>query len=566
MYKLLTLIKVYMRYFIAISLYISTLLSANAFASSSSDNDYQADNYELFVTSKRPIYSSRSFGKISKEDLAIIKNIDLKRTSCNDDANCSLNCANAAALSGYIYYHVKYKFESELAGIESIAADKLEQCIAGNNDPKYHLAILHLEKLKTQFFSKTLSKALAQNKIKKVVVANKNKTFDEKLFFEKFKISDSAKYKDNTKQEMSTFKNNFTDVVVSMVTLANYCSLKDKSCSAKTRSLDYRSLSFYNILFSGLYGLEAERNAANYLLDNVLRVSKNKAIEKKSSFSVYRYIREYPEEHWSPAMLVADSFAKELLNRNSHKILDIPRRLYCTANNKDNPFINYSACEYFSALYYGDFHMVAIYDLIFTESVQLNLAYQTLSVDDIWAKLYMENEAKNPQNPKVGSLIQYILVNYMMNYSASYKKCLSANAKTYTYNYEKITEMKNRWGFTLNSWNTHTSESFKVNPNLVPIYETSPFIMSTKGNDFQVLIQTLNTENEAISRTEERYGLSHIGSNSILNTLDSFMKTTPCDSHIALKMEEQLIAYNEVRKEYDVIIAKQPFVSILFDR
>lgn len=550
-----------------ILLFLVIIFDVNAYNSDIAADSHKPYSYELFVTSGKPLYNRRALGRFPKQAQPIIENIELVRTSCNKgDVSCHLSCVNAEALTGYLFHHVKAKFQSDLTGIENITSDNLNQCLSGSSNPKYSLAEKYLKDLKAHVYSKALDKTLGENKFKKVITGKGIQKSDDSLFFAKFEIAKDAKFDDFAKQKKYDFDSNFTDVVASMATLGNYCALKDRRCIRKATNTTRAGWGFYNTLFSGLHGLENERWAANKILDSTLRVSNDKEYEKKLQPTIYKLIREYPKQDWSTAMQIIDNFAKELLKTNSHEALDTPGRLYCSEDNKANPFIGYSACEYFSAMYYGDYHMVATYDLIFTESVQLNLAYKTLTVDDIWAKMYMASEAKNPKNPKVGSLIQYILVNYMMNYSSYYGQCIKPNAKTYTYNYEKITEMKDRWGFTLNSWSSHSSESFQVNANLVPIYEESPFRMTTKGMEFQALIQTFNTKNEAIKKTEQRYALTHIGSNSILNSLDKFMLKNRCDSNISIRLENKLIEYNELRKQYDAYIDKQPFTSILLSR
>jgi hypothetical protein len=108
---------------------------------------------------------------------------------------------------------------------------------------------------------------------------------------------------------------------------------------------------------------------------------------------------------------------------------------------------------------------------------------------------------------------------------------------------------------TLNSWSSSRNESFKVNPNLVPVYESSPFRMNTQSVGFQNMLQSIRTKTSITNALEKKYGIQRLGSNEILKSLASVMSKNQCDSDVAKKLETRMIEYNDARRKYD------PYVS-----
>jgi hypothetical protein len=519
----------------------------------------------LYVTSGKKLFSGRSINNMPKEAVIIVKELLKVRSTCKKgDEACHLSCANSISMSQYLHIHYSGKMMMDLSGIEARTLDYVNSCLNNSSAQVSPPLVFFMKQMKAGEFTRQLNKILGGQRTAKIPVPDHLQAFAGEEFFDAYEIDSDIEYHAKGFKYETKLTSSFDDVLTAFVTLENYCPVNERGCIRQLMNGKHNiTWSKLNTLYATVYPEKIKQEAALTLLVQEFGTLDYEGHPPIQSNSVYTHLKKQPEKYWPVALLTLEKFAKEIIALQPSRETQTAVRLYCEQKSDTNPFFGLDACEYLSAIYFGDFLMAAKYDLLFSEGTLLEYQQKVLAKDDIWATLYLQQKENNQNNPRTGSLIQFILLNYMMEYNFLYSSCLQSDATIYTYSYDKVTEMKNLYGMTLNSWTSNRTESFKVNPNLVPVYEISPFRMNTKSVGFQNMLQSMEAKTPITNLLENKYGIKRLGSTEILKSLAHVMLKNKCDSDIAKKLEIRMIEYNDVRRQYDPYISQFKYNSFL---
>jgi hypothetical protein len=124
---------------------------------------------------------------------------------------------------------------------------------------------------------------------------------------------------------------------------------------------------------------------------------------------------------------------------------------------------------------------------------------------------------------------------------------MSDKAKTYKYQDTKVTEFKNRYGYTLRSNTTTRERSYKVNPDWVPIYDRLKLRFSEEGTGMMSMLDLMYSKIDTVKSAEYNYGEKRPKLKNVLQDIYSFMRQNKCNSSEAKKFDSRLKELNEFR-------------------
>jgi hypothetical protein len=242
-------------------------------------------------------------------------------------------------------------------------------------------------------------------------------------------------------------------------------------------------------------------------------------------------------------------------------------RKYCEPSAKGkNPFYGFPACEYASAIYYGDFETAIAIDHrsaqpmadLFNKMAQATYRFSNGQVNPV-AHL-INGDMSSLGESRVSrlmrdnwSLVSMMFEFYLLSYQTSYPQCISPQASTYTLTRQKTTYYKNRYGFVIDrKQHDPVSYHYKVNPKFLPVARTLSFDAEKM---FIATTADLVSRSQQLNRYDAYY--SGEGTENASHSIDAAVKfmskvtdSFECNSGVTRKLEDRMLEYFHFKGKY----------------
>jgi hypothetical protein len=503
--------------------------------------------YHQLLNSTYPRYNNTSKALIKQGLFQVSQIINICKTTQRSD--CYLSCSNAAASLNSLDTLLTRKISEPK--LEELTVDYIEQCMALAK-PYYDVDSLSITKLnkalKDNVFTAPLTK---RKKIDIYGVQSKTNKEQERLF-SKYPIDQSAPYLNVNSKSSFTIRPSYSDTLDAFITLSNYHPESVKESCNLTYGLDssIKLPQALKVIYDNHYTELDKKNAATDILNYTYRRSDNVTTDKslrKIESCITRW-QQLPKEKIPEKLEILSMFEEDLFAIAPSRGMKSNNRKYCDSSlkNKGNPFLKLTECELLSSIYYRDFEKVVMLEKLWVEPVLQN-TINLSNGDDIISTFVRNHNQSLLNNSEKMSMVPLIVINYLTDYPVLHRSCMSDKAKTYTYQDTKVTEFKNRYGYTLRSNTTTRERTYKVNPDWVPIYDKLKLRFSEEGSGMMSMLDLMYSKIDTVKSAEYNYGEKRPKLKNVLQDIYSFMRQNKCNSSEAKKFDSRLKELNEFR-------------------
>ncbi|MFT7006139.1 MAG: hypothetical protein ACJAXJ_000641 [Colwellia sp.] len=506
-----------------------------------------AKYHQLLLNSTYPRYNdtSKALFKHGLFQVSQIKNI------CNTTqrSDCYITCSNAVSSLNSLDTLLTRKISEPQ--LEQLAANYIEQCIVLAK-PYYGGDISRMVKLNTALKKQEFTAPLSKNMKSAHYGVQPKQNKEQEALFNRYPLESNAPYLNIKPKDNFIIRPTFNETLDAFVTLSNYYpdSVKEE-CNLKFGADPRHKLpQALSAIYDDNYTEIDKKNAATDILNFTYRRSDNAATDKslrKIESCITRW-QQFSKEKTPEKLEILSMFEKDLFAIAPSRGMKSNNRKYCDSSlkNNGNPFLKLTECELLSSIYYRDFEKVVMLEKLWVEPVLQN-TINLSNGDDIISTFVRNHNQSLLNNSEKMSMVPLIVINYLTDYPVLHRSCMSDKAKIYTYQDTKVTEFKNRYGYTLRSNTTTRERSYKVNPDWVPIYDKLKLRFSEEGTGMMSMLDLMYSKIDTVKSAEYNYGEKRPKLKNVLQDIYSFMRQNKCNSSEAKKFDSRLKELNEFR-------------------
>ncbi|WP_299073198.1 hypothetical protein [uncultured Paraglaciecola sp.] len=259
------------------------------------------------------------------------------------------------------------------------------------------------------------------------------------------------------------------------------------------------------------------------------------------------YITQASHSFLVPQIVTMRKFLHHAFNWHPEETQRNDYRYYCESAGKkaQNPFINSKgACEYLSAIYYGDFGQLITLDALFAEPLVRTLENEANAAHQFLWKVFKGQKISDMRRQiNRMSMMPFIIMSYLMDYSLNAKGCLGDDAVDLTYQFNSVTEIRNRWGYTKKSFDSSTTEKYYVSPAWAASLEKTGLNLSSDSAGMFAQVDVGYQNSKYTKEAEKEYGLERPSLRAVTSAIHSDIIFSSCDNPHLIKLDKRLLEY-----------------------
>ena len=465
--------------------------------------------------------------------------LDELQAQCYADGNvdCMMACTNAITTSGRVM-----RGGMHIAALEKVFDGYVKACQAGAKPGQ-------ILKYTNEFVRRDLKGELDKERVKKTLAKLEAQSApnEREKYAAKYGPVKGAPFKSyDLTRTTDAFRHDLETLFDALLTVSNYCGdTKGLACPAGMNNEIMAGLTVaYSRPEMNKVALEQLKRAL-YAMGRSDLPHEDKKLEKRSN--IYRSYKAIPESLRPYKFAVIEDFVEDAIALQPSTGVFGGRRSYCYSGSS-SPFVGMSDCEYLSALYYRDFERLVLLERIWTEQPMLigqevSMGYSSEALSNLFGSYFQMMR----DNSELLSPMPIITMSYLMDYQSAYPSCMSSDAATYTHTTTRVSEFRNRWGYTLQSTRSTSSESYRVNPVWTPYVEKLGINLTSDAVGVYNLLDTYFVSDRVREQIEAKYGAETPTMEGIGGGLYQLMSRFSCDSEVMETIDLRLREFLDFR-------------------
>lgn len=508
--------------------------------------------YQVMAKGQHPL----SDNVVKNDFMKLNVNLLERSASCqgSDLTPCYLACQNALSVSESLEGFSRSNHVA-IKPIEDVLVDYLKECQRYTAKTKvFDTRVLNdfTVKLEQHVFSEPMLAKAEQQKTQNKTSPKISARSADRAYLDRFGPEENSPYVTLTSSRLDKIQVDINDIVDAYFTLNNYCP-DVNGCIAP--------MIFPHVL-NAVYGdvpKDQRDKIIGHYLKNTIGRSSDPDIDTKSlarGGTSYLVLKRLPDNNKPPQFDVIEQFVSQLLAMETDLSSSGIRRVYCdpSINDKANPFIGSKGCEYLSALYYGDFASLAHMDVEWVAPMLKRNQDTFNSLSPHLTVLINKIDAIGNADAREGSLIKPLSELYILGFDRMYSSCFVPEAKSFFWSNTRITNYVNGWGTTLRTNVKKSSDEYKINPAMLPIYYGGGKVFDSEHIALAQDIEKIMSKRKKQESSNKSYRPEPIFMGDLGNGLVNMMNTYACTDAVPQKLEKRIIEYWHFRKKYEAFL------------